>query len=400
MRSHRSILVFALICLSTSSSAFAQALDQQEFDRLFGLFGSFRFSIREGAQRDLIAAAEKPGGFTAIQVATIQTGMISADPEVRVRSERVFASLVRTHPASVITVIGQLRVQTNGTNGEFVFGNVKGKYDPADPASRQKFLVLQRHWRALSLGLMKGDVDQVYGAYDAMSAAVIGLGDGGLKDLNLKLNGQDLTVDDYRTSRVNTLDPAFAKIPADIRNLGGNPNPPPKMKMNVPQGGFVPLSKSMRLDVGQVNAPGSLDLTDSPDEFALSSPPPGYEYVGHLYDIGAADGLVAGGTVRIDIEYGDEQLVGNAVRDASALHILRYADGVSTLLAPDPDHTSVADHVLSGTYAVGSLTSQDEAFGEFAIVQAVPEPLSCAAAGAALAAVALLCRPRRALCPV
>jgi hypothetical protein len=370
---------FCLACC-TLLPAVALALEPQKFKTLFDELDADTFATREAAQAALIKAAETSGGLTVGQVLTLQRTAVRRPNgngvpslEQATRAGRVFDTIVQKSP-SAAAIIANLGVQADGSSGVFTFGAATGRYDLKDRAAAQAFLVLQRHWDALAFGLEKGDVKQAISAYDAINSEVKKLGDAGLKKLNLKLNGNDFTVNDFGTLINQVLDPAFGKLPDDLKKIGANPNAGAMRPIPVDNAGATQLGLSVGLDIGQLLVRGGLNLTDVPPDLARSLPPPGYEDVGHIYDIRATDGLVVDGRIDVDIDYGDLQLIGNPITDPADLRILRYADGTSTFLTPDPSETSIGMDSIGGYYDISSLGSDRDQFGEFLLVEPIAEP--------------------------
>src|SRR5262249_24508685 len=90
------------------------------------------------------------------------------------------------------------------------------------------------------------------------------------------------------------------------------------------------------------------------------------------------------GRVAVGIEYGEHQLFGNPAVDPSSLRIARLANGRMELL--DDYINDTDNHIITGFYTPESQSSGLDQFGEFAVVQAVPEPSALT-----LAAICALC---------
>src|SRR5262249_40544634 len=119
---------------------------------------------------------------------------------------------------------------------------------------------------------------------------------------------------------------------------------------------------------------------------APALPPPGYQFVdADVFALQAQEGLAVGGSLAIEIEYGDVQLLGNPVRDPHALQILRIANGQTFFL---PTELMGSDRA-SAMYVVDASSGGGDQFGEFALVQAIAQPPAGVLIGAGLILLAM-----------
>jgi hypothetical protein len=84
--------------------------------------------------------------------------------------------------------------------------------------------------------------------------------------------------------------------------------------------------------------------------------------------------LLVSGTVEIAIEYGARQSWGPSIVDPQALSIVRVADGRLEFLSTDLNDT--AADVITALYMANATIPGSDQFGEFALVEQIPEPSS------------------------
>ncbi|MBX9579803.1 MAG: hypothetical protein K2X87_05795 [Gemmataceae bacterium] len=348
-----------------------------EFAKLLEDLDDDKFPVRKMATDKLTKFAETAGDLTPAQVLQLQDRSLKGPLDGQRLAGLVFRRFVAKFP-SAAAVIDNLKVRADGTTGVFTLGKATGKYDPKDADSVQSFRTLQRHWKAIALGLGRADFRQTEVGYGALFDEIKRLDDAGLKKLNLKRDGKDLTFEGFEKTAVEVVEPAILKHFDDLENAGANIDPGPRDTFRVDAAGAVPFgpSSSLGLNLKALVAGGALDISSPPPDLSLVLPPPGTEFVGDIYDIRAVDGLEVFGRVRVDIEYGPLDLLDNPAVNPASFRILRYADGVSTFLTPDPDHTDPGRFILSGYYDAPSPGSGADQFGQFVIVQTVPGPSS------------------------
>jgi hypothetical protein len=365
------LVVLALV-LGVAGKAWA--LDQKLFADLVADLDGKSFAVREKAQGKLIDAAKMKGGLTAAQVRELQRlslGAKGASLELQQRAGRVFQETMAGSEAAK-KIIQLLNIKADGTTGKFTFGDATGSYDPKNDEQVRLFNTLQKHWEAIALAIDEGDAKAVADGYDAL--------DDELKrnrrifsTLNMQFGGHDFTYFNFRNLGRNVVRPALDKLSDQIKKKGADPAPAPMRPAPVPGAGNVPLGLSLALNIGEVLHAGGLDVIDQAPALSRVLPPAGKGEVGHIYDLNAVQGLEVGGQIEIQIDYGSKQLIGNPVVNPASLDILRYADGVSTLLPLDAAGTDPGGDLIAGYYDVGASSRLMDQFGEFVVVQTIPE---------------------------
>jgi len=166
------------------------------------------------------------------------------------------------------------------------------------------------------------------------------------------------------------------KLKLGIQQAGGNPTPdmPPPIPVDAP--GSVDLGKTFGLQVAGVSTIGDLNSLSPSLGDLFAAPPPGFEFVGPAIDLSAEDGLLVSLGVEISIEYGSTQLLGPTITNPNELALARIANGGLEFLQTDLNDP--VDHVITAGYSPESASSGLDQFGEFVIVQAIPEPSSLA----------------------
>jgi hypothetical protein len=121
-----------------------------------------------------------------------------------------------------------------------------------------------------------------------------------------------------------------------------------------------------------VAAAGLIDFFTPPPGTELAAPPAGHLFLGSVYDVLADNTLTVSGLVDVKMEYGptllDNPLISPSALDS--LELVRITDaGIVPLTLISNDTT---DGVIEGYYYAP--TGGLDQFGEFAILQTVPEP--------------------------
>ena len=182
-----------------------------------------------------------------------------------------------------------------------------------------------------------------------------------------------------------------------------NDAPTSRQKVLVQNTGVIYDSLSFQLTLdslsGAVVSAGLLDVYLPPPGRAYSVPPSGGAFLGSLYDTTANDGLEISGRVRVQIVYGSGPRLDNPLLNPALLNqlqIVRVADGnIVPLLMVSND---MVNGVISGFYDVPSGGLGLDQFGEFALIQVVPEPSSLALFGiGGLCLLGFVVRRRRAM---
>ena len=398
-------LFFWLCC--TSLARADGDFDQAKFNQLATEWNSGRFAVRQEAQRQLTAAARKTGeagGLTFNQLAMVQSLIFNGPSlEVQRRAETIMETPLWGLPAAAV-IRDNLGVQINPATGFIRVDAAEGRFDTNDNEAKAAAAALQRKWFAILANISAGNFNGAVTAYnDYNDFVVTKLKPADFNKLNLKKNNQNFSVDDLRSGFVDA-DRGFSDLRGQIQNKGANPDPGNRPAIPVPNGtglNIIPNqpNQSLRLSILGNAVAGTLSVFGPTPENAMSIPPPGYEYVGEIYDLSADQALLISGEIRIGIEYGEQQLIGNPVVDPSRLHLVCIANGDISFL-DYPENREVNDlgnFVLFSSYFTNSADAGLDQFGEFAIVQAVPEPGTFALAIAAGAAGMVMagCRRRR-----
>jgi hypothetical protein len=366
-----------LVVVFAFAPGFAGVACADEFDELLAKLADEEQVVREDAEKQLLKKV-RAGALTREQVAKLQSAALQTeDQEVRSRASRLFANFV-TGSTSGSTILDKTRVQVSdyqraGQKFTFTFDDsVRGGV--TDDAGKALFNDLQEKSKAVKDAVLRGDAAAAGAALAELETFVTNLDDAQFASLNLK-EGPNDDVPVTKAKVLQLIREAKETIPTfrdDIQRKGGNPAPPPPGKKRVELPGLIDLGPTFRFGIAEVISPGALDVSFPPVVEALALPPAGLEFVGHLVSLVPDDALIVSGTVLVGIEYGELQLIGHRVRSPDLLQLLRFADGEFQLLAlVDNDLTN---HVLFASYVTSAGDAGTNQFGQFAIVQPVPEP--------------------------
>lgn len=380
-----------LIMTAIAQASLITTTAADTFDTLFRQLDSNAFAERESAQQRLTELATG-AQLTGAQIQTLQQSISSPNLEVSRRATEIFAAFVRSLP-SYRMLLDTAQVQLTRPvltdpasgdttqDGQFRFDAANGSFRGPRFTSYDTFATLEQAWLPVQQALLVGNIGKARQELRNFRAAVENLTDFGIIVLDLKDNaGQALG----KADMLDKIDAAVRGLRAfqlDLHNGGARDDSALPVPTPIRTAGLVPLGASLQLTVEQVIVPGSLLLFGPDPDSARALAPPGFEFVGHLFDMQALDGLLAGGLLGIDIQFGDLQLIGNPVRDPHALQIVRITGGQAFFLPTAlTGFDRVAAHYMAAT-AAGS-----DQFGQFAIVQRIPEPapLHLLPAGAAL----------------
>lgn len=370
-----SIVAFILLLSSVSYA--------QDVPMLIAQLGSANFSQREAAQKQLTDLAT--GHRLLGQVQLIQDAISSPDREISRRATQIFGAFVQTLPSyqDILNAAGvQLTrpVMFNPFTGEttqdglFRFDAAKGSFRSPRFASYDTYNALAAEWAPVQQALLVGNVANAKTALQNFKNVVNNLTNANVLFLDLRDRNNQLL---DKADLLNNIDQAIQELTAfrfDLLFGGAKDDPALPFQIPVQNAGAFPLGQSISLTLTTAPAsPGSLLLFGWNPQSAPSTPPPGFEYVDDdIFTLEAQDGLIAAGTIGISIEYGSLQLLGNPVEDPSALEIVRIANGQDYLL---PTQLTDSDFV-SAFYAPDASAPGSDQFGEFAIVEPVPEPAS------------------------
>ena len=368
-----------------------------DFNQLFQQLNSNQFSQREVAQKrltDLATTAQ----LTGSQLQTIQDAIGGGNLEVSRRATEIFGAFVESLP-SYQSIVKAAQVQLtrpvlfnpaiiddNTTQiGKFRFGDAAGSFFSPGTTSHSAFTSLSDSWLAVQEALVVGNIAEARRALRNFRTTTNMLTDVEIVNLDIEdASGRALRRNDL-LGRIDAAIQELTSFQVDLLNGGARDDSSLPVPMPIRNAGLVPLGQSLALNLGLIASPGNLALFGPDSQSARSLAPPGFEFVGHIFDLQAQDGLLVGGSIGIAIEFGDVQLVGNPVRDPRGLQIVRIANGQDFFL---PTTLIDTDHVSAG-YMVDPSGLAGDQFGEFSLVQVVPAPATLVLTGAGL--LLLLC---------
>jgi hypothetical protein len=394
------LLVLASLMVLQSSIVPANLprdISADDFNQLFHQLNSNLFSQREAAQKRLTDLATN-AQLTGAQLQAIQGAIGGRDLEVSRRATEIFGAFVESLP-SYQNLVKAAQVQLtrpvlfnptivddNTTQiGKFRFGDATGSFFSPGTTSYGAFTSLSDSWLPVQKALVVGNIAEARQALRNFRMTMNMLTDVEIVNLDIEdAGGRALRRNDL-LARIDAAIPELVSFQFDLLNGGARDDSGLPVPMPIRNAGLVSLGQSLALNLGLIVSPSSVALFGPDSQSARSLPPSGFEFVGHIFDLQAQDGLLIGGSIGIDIEFGDVQLVGNPVHDPRRLQIVRIANGQDFFLP-----TILIDtERVSGAYSLDPSSMAGDQFGEFALVQAVPEPATLVLAAAGL--LLLLC---------
>lgn len=355
---------------------------EPDFDQWLKDLGSDDFATRERAEADIKKLITPKQTLTKEQVSKLQSAAISDDAEVAHRGSRLLSSFVNSEQfqASAHATLQFIEVRT--TRNAFEVGTA---IDPAfilrpdamnNPSQGLTIGILDQGYLKVKNRIDRGAVTEAAKALDEFEALIKDkLTDEVLKEAKLTkddVNGTPLKQSQLlqMTQRVRE---ELEAVKQDAIKQGLDPNAR-AVKTPVNQKGMIDLGKSLQLALGGLLQPGALEVLAPTSLGAISIPPLGFIYVGPIFDIVPADALIADGEIRLGIEYGPFQLVNPPVLDPASLQLVRIANGQYDFLGGL--FNDLGSYTMFGSYFASSsdIAANLNQFGEFAIVQAVPEP--------------------------
>jgi len=383
-------LIVALIVALAPSAAGAQT--DQDVRDLIDRLDSRDLATRQRAELALLAHIQN-NRLTAAQLGLLRTYPAGPPLELLLRKQAILERWTTLFP-SVGRAVDGVRYQDLGQglfqlDGFFSLGAV----NPGDQTAIDE---LRRRYEAVRNSLLAADLDRVVVNLDLLQEWVDDSARFARFDFSFLQNpggGRRATRRDVVAVIQDARRNALQAI-QDLRLGSGNVADPGRPPTPVNQQGAIDLGRTLRLALANAPVtPGGLDVFMPAYADALSPPPPGYQFVGEVFDLLATDGLEVAGPVTIGIEYGDVQLIGRPARDPAALRLARLTNGRQELLSDfvnDPQH-----HVLTAVYVPDSPGTGLEQFGEFVLVQVTPEPATLLLVlGGAAALAARGVRPR------
>jgi hypothetical protein len=322
--------------------------------------------------RDRLAAQKTLEGFiannrlTPAQYGILRTYPAMPDSEQTLRKGFVLLTWNKTFP-SVGAAIDQTRFQTlERSVGRDWFFKVDGFFGGADTGNPVVVGYYQRYEDARN-ALVTADTAQAFAKVEALRNYVLD---------PMNFDRFNLATDPNLRNRVTQVqaaavfDQAINATQQAIRdiNLGSNNvMPPPRQPVPVQGQGAIDVGRTLQLALSNAPVmPGGLDVLLTPYDLALSVPPPGFAFVGEVFDLRATDGLdITGSTVALGIEL-------DPSTNLSGLRMARLANGRMQLL--DDFVIDPSTFTVTGFYQPESASSGEDQFGEFAVVRAVPEP--------------------------
>ena len=377
-------LVIAALILGVCRAAAAQAPQPPTDAQVTALINQFRnlnFETRQDATKQLLQFLKdnvlQPNQLGMLRTAAAGDG----DPEVRARSASVLQTWAKeiTPIREILDSIGVQSVLPQAARFQYKFDGFFGQLFRGSP----EYVELYLAWEGSRNALLAGDTAQIVPALQKLRALV---NDPDKFDALGLFLGDDFNTLAPQKVVLAEIDRAIARIPDAIMRIGagtGNVAPGPRQPVPVQGQGAIDTGRTLRLALS--SAPvvaGNLDVFMPTADLALSKPPPGYQFVGEIFDLLAVDALDVTGTIALGIEYGATQLVGNPVLDASLLRIARLANGQAEILSDFVNDT--ARFVITGFYNPESPSSGLDQFGEFAVVQRAPEPSTMLLVGMAI----------------
>ncbi len=393
------------VALLHSSPAVFAAISDAEFQRLFDDLDAKTYPAREAAANDLVRQA-RLGNLSPDQMKILQRAAAEAKGpdgsglplEVNQRARLVLGRILQGLPAYA-KIYSLVQIKEQGyLNPADVLSTAPFRFDSAAGRFRERtypdLLRLEEKWQAVRNAVDDGNPDALDKALKEFKDYVDALPTGIIESLQLR--------DDATGARINR--PGMAALIQQARdcipdfrnqlfNLGAAANPGAAAPLQIPAGRPVQLAgipdpsgavHGFGLDITDVTSPGNLLLLYPSDLNSLRAAPPGFQFVALPLELAATGGLDVNGLVRVSIEYGDFQLMGNPVLDPGNLEFVRLANGEAQFL---PAFNDLGASVLSASYTPSADPSADD-FGLFAVVQRAPETGSTA--GLLLAAAGLL----------
>jgi hypothetical protein len=373
----RLLMVLVMVAAAPSS---AGAIDPATFTALFmALDPPANFASRGAAQKQLTRFITS-GQLTGAQVQAIQ-GAINGGGGIGLEGQRrateIFSAFVESLPSyqSIREDVAVKHIETVLAGGgdptplriDFRFDAAAGS--AVGPREQRAFAALSAAWGSVDRALRVGNVAAAQTALQNYRTVVMGLDEGLILLLNITDSSGTRLDKAALLSQFQDASTHLTFFQLELGLGGAILNNPLPLGVPVATAGPVDFGPSLQVALGGLGSPGRL-LAFATDEIAaLSAPPPGYEFVGHIVDLLAQSDLLVSGPVGIDIEYGDA--IGNPARvDPTLLQIVRFANGQDSFV---PTTVNGSDRLL-GTYIPDSSASGLDQFGEFAIVQPIPGP--------------------------
>lgn len=378
----RAVGVFGfLVALLVLSPASRAMISDEELDALFQRLNDNRFDVRELAHQDfevLLRLHQLNGPqLNDSQLRRLHSesaglpGTLARQSlEVRKRAERLFRFWVKTFEPRFNRILREitptLRFPEVGPDDDAVLGyhEFAGFISYPDTQGPELARLLQLAQRASNEFGAGGTADVLTTFYEVRDF------------LRNPANFTALRFEAHPDDVLAKLDQIIVDIETVIDRIEGetgNRNPITRRKVFLAQNDpTVENSRTFQLRLTvPPTASGMLDIVWVPVEDAVATPPPGFESLGHIFEVVAADDLLdVTGTVFVRIEYGQEQLFGNPLFDRNSIGLLRVArvaNGVFQLL---PDYMNdTASFVIETYYTPSPATSGLSQFGEFMVIQ-------------------------------
>ncbi|MDP9121757.1 MAG: hypothetical protein M3O15_10400, partial [Acidobacteriota bacterium] len=348
------------------------------------------FATRQQGSADLKAAltGNKLSAADLNKLRQVCQGMgKGTDPEVRLRASRELKPLIAKLPA-----ITTIRTKSDFYEGvtpaggvtPFLLGEMDGQISPLNPVEVADYAKLKKLVEGLRQDVELGDTVAAKAKLTGVQKFINGLPAGRFNDLFFRKNMVMQTQAQVSAMIQQAID-QIGNADTQINKAIGPPPPPgPRPKVPVPGPGKAPTGLSFDLELANVVASGTVDLSfDSPEAFDVDSvPPPGYQFIGQVVSLIPDDAVLVSGQVTVGIEY---SLTDGTIPNPSALRMVRVANGQIEFLATTLNDLGTGE--LFAAYTTDP--SQAEQFGLFGLVLATatgpgsPPPLSPRAGQAA-----------------
>ena len=398
MRSFWWVLVIVVIVgAAYAAKAAPPDYSNKPVDELITLLDDNGFVNRQAASEEL---EKRLPNLAKVDILKLVNAYSAGPLEVTKRVERLIGKYLidLDMSPSARAALNALKTQqtglptqtTDGLQIPFKLGDAKGMASADTDAQKKVFSDLMLRFAAFRNYLAIGDTDGAKARLDELKNFINGLTNDQFARLRLvNKDGTVMTKADLfdligaaralTTQAKDEINKKMGAIPPEARPLA-----------TVAASGPLDLGKTLALSVGSLIAPGMLDVTFEDVDQALAVAPPGFMAVGPIFELLPIGDLAVGDLISVSVQYGDLSGLGFGIVDPSLLRLVRIANGDYQFLSESNDLTR---HLITGSYPVSGSPSGLDQFGEFMLVQAVPEPttlvlLFAAALGLALTRLA------------